>query len=281
MDNKKVWYVTGASKGLGLALVKKLIANNYKVAATSRNLEELQQAVGKVSKEQFLGLQVDLTNQESVANSIKEAQQIFGKIDVVLNNAGYGIGGSIEELSENEIQSSFAVNVFGPIHVIQSVLPYMRRQQSGHIINISSIAGFAPHIGWSIYAATKYSIMGLSEALAEDVKSLGIKVTVVAPGGFRTQFNKKESLVLAANKIDDYKEVHESHDHFISSDGKQTGDPNKAADTFIEIAESSNPPVRLFLGSDAYQRASEKIDLLSQELEKNKKISAKTDFKIS
>lgn len=278
MESKKVWYVTGASKGLGLALVKKLISKGYQVAATSRNVEELKQVTGIVPKERFLALQVDLTNPESVAKSIRDTQETFGRIDVVLNNAGYGIGGSVEELSEIQILASFNINVFGPIHVIQSVLPYMRSQQSGHIINISSIAGFAPHSGWSIYAATKYSIMGLSEALAEDVKSLGIKVTVVAPGGFRTDFNKKESLVLAANKIADYKAIHDSNNHFVSSDGKQAGDPNKAADVFIEIAESSNPPVRLFLGSDAYQRATEKIELLSEELIANKNISSKTDF---
>ncbi|BBB90636.1 MAG TPA: SDR family oxidoreductase [Methylomusa anaerophila] len=278
MESKKVWYVTGASKGLGLALVKKLITNGYKVAATSRNLEELKQAVGDVAKDQFLPLQVDLTSHQSITQSINETQQTFGTVDVVLNNAGYGIGGAVEELSDSEILSSFNVNVFGPIHVIQSVLPVMRKQKSGHIINISSIAGFAPHTGWSIYAATKYSIMGLSEVLADDVKSLGIKVTVVAPGGFRTQFNKKDSLVLAANKIDDYKDVHEACNRFVSFDGKQLGDPDKAADVFIELVESPNPPVRLFLGSDAYQRALEKIGFLTRELEQNKYISPKTDF---
>lgn len=154
----------------------------------------------------------------------------------------------------------------------------MRKQHSGHIINISSIAGFAPHIGWSIYAATKYSIMGLSEVLADDVKALGIKVTVVAPGGFRTQFNKEDSIVLSKNKIDDYKEIHESCNNFVASDGKQLGNPDQAADVFVEIVESPNSPVRLFLGSDAYERAEEKIEFLREELEANKNISVKTDF---
>lgn len=278
MENNKVWYVTGASKGLGLSLVKKLLENGYKVVATSRNKEELIQSVGLDQEKRFLPLQVDLTSQESVFESIKAAKDRFGRIDVAVNNAGYGIGGAVEELSKDEILSSFNINVFAPIYVIQGVLPYMREQKSGHIINISSIAGFAPHIGWSIYAATKYSLMGLSEVLADDVQELGIKVTVVAPGGFRTQFNKPDSLALSKNKIDEYKIVHESHRNFISFDGKQLGNPDKAADEFIKITESENPPIRLFLGSDAYQRALEKIDFLREELEENKNISIKTDF---
>lgn len=150
MLDQKVWYVTGASKGLGLALVKKLLSNNYRVAATSRNLEELKRAVGQVHEGRFLPLQVDLKSSESIDQSVKLAYEYFGQIDVAVNNAGYGIGGAIEELSEQGIMSNFEVNVFGSIYVIQSVLPYMRAKRYGHIINISSIAGVAPHTGWSI-----------------------------------------------------------------------------------------------------------------------------------
>lgn len=278
MDNKKVWYITGASKGLGLALVKKLLDRGYRVAATSRHIEELKQAVDVNTEGQFLPLQVDLTTLDSIVESMKQTHEIFGQIDVVVNNAGYGIGGAIEELSEEEILANFEVNVFGTIRVIKSVLPYMRKQQSGHILNISSIAGFAPHMGWSIYAATKFAVMGLSEVLAYDVQSLGIKVTTIAPGGFRTDFNTQESLVLAAHPIDDYSELHAGHDQFIASDGQQLGDPERGAEVFIEIVESSNPPSQLFMGSDAYQRASEKLEQLREELEMNKSISLKSDF---
>ncbi|WP_340022944.1 SDR family oxidoreductase [Paenibacillus sp. FSL K6-1096] len=197
MQQTKVWYVTGASKGLGLSLVRKLIKRGYRVAATSRNIEDLKQAVGEVPEGQFLPLAVDLTQAVSVQSSVSKAYEQFGQIDVAVNNAGYGIGGAVEELSQKEIISNFEVNVFGPIHVIQSVLPYMRKERSGHIFNIASIAGFAPHMGWSVYAATKFSLMGLTEVLAQDVASLGIKVTAVAPGGFRTQFNKADTLVLS------------------------------------------------------------------------------------
>lgn len=278
MQQAKVWYVTGASKGLGLSLVRKLIKSGYRVAATSRRIEELKQAVGETSEGQFLPLAVDLTQADSIQQSMKKTYETFGQIDVVVNNAGYGIGGAIEELSEKEIMASFEVNVFGPINVIQSVLPYMRKQRSGHIFNIASIAGFAPHMGWSVYAATKFSLMGLTEVLAQDVKHLGIKVTAVAPGGFRTHFNKADSLVLSANKIEDYSEIHSGHNQFVSTDGKQLGDPEKAAEVFMNLAESPNLPVQLFLGSDAYQRASERLVQLHENLEANKSISVQTDF---
>lgn len=278
MSHDKVWYVTGASKGLGLSLVRKLIELGYRVAATSRNIEDLKQAVGEAPEGQFLPLAVDLTQADSIKASVNKTYEQFGQIDVAVNNAGYGIGGAIEELSEKEIMANFEVNVFGPINVIQSVLPYMRKQRSGHIFNIASIAGFAPHMGWSVYAATKFSLMGLTEVLAQDVHSLGIKVTAVAPGGFRTEFNKSNSLVLSSSKIEDYGELHAGHKQFVAQDGKQLGDPEKAAEVFIDLAKSPNPPVQLFIGSDAYRRASEKLDQLREELEAYKDISFRTDF---
>lgn len=277
MPDQKVWYVTGTSKGLGLALVKKLLESDYRVAATSRNLEELKKAVGEVSEERFLPLQVDLKNINSIAQSIKLAYEHFGQIDVAVNNAGYGIGGAIEELSEQEIRASFEVNVFGSIFVIQNVLPYMRAKRYGHIINISSIAGLAPHTGWSIYAATKSAIIGMSDALAQDVKSMGIKVTFVAPGGFRTEFNTAESLVVSDLKIADYLPLHEEIKKFIANHGNQLGDPEKAAEVFIELVESDNPPTSLFLGSDSYQRANQKLNKLLEDLQVYKILSEQTD----
>ncbi|WP_341419282.1 SDR family NAD(P)-dependent oxidoreductase [Paenibacillus filicis] len=162
-----------------------------------------------------------MKNSASIAQSMELAYEHFGQIDVAVNNAGYGIGGAIEELSEQDILASFEVNVFGSIYVIQSVLPYMRKKRYGHIINISSIAGLAPHTGWSIYAATKSALIGLSDALAQDVKSMGIHVTVVAPGGFRTEFNTAESLVVADHKIADYFSLHDEIKKFEAKHGKQ------------------------------------------------------------
>lgn len=277
MENKKVWLVTGASKGLGLTLVNKLLATGYKVAATSRDIEALKEAVNN-SSVNFLPLEVDLTNPISVENAIQITNETFGRLDVIVNNAGYGIGGAIEELSQEEILQSFNVNVFGTINVIEKAMPYLRAQRSGYFINVSSIAGFAPAIGWSIYSAAKHAIVGLSEVLAEDVKSLGIKVTVVAPGAFRTQFLSEDSLVMSKNKIEGYREIRESHARYDAMNGKQLGDPEKAAQVFIDLAESDDPPVRLYLGSDAYKRASNKIETISSDLEKWKDVSLSTDF---
>lgn len=277
MENKKVWLVTGASKGLGLTLVNKLLATDYKVAATTRDLNALKEAVNNTSAN-FLPLEVDLTNPISVEKAIQITNETFGRLDVIVNNAGYGIGGAIEELSQEEILQSFNVNVFGTINVIEKAMPYLRAQRSGYFINVSSIAGFAPAIGWSIYSAAKHAIVGLSEVLAEDVKSLGIKVTVVAPGAFRTQFLSEDSLVMSKNKIEDYREIRESHARYDAMNGKQLGDPEKAAQVFIDLAESEDPPVRLYLGSDAYKRASSKIETISSDLEKWKDVSLSTDF---
>lgn len=278
MDTKKVWFVTGASKGLGLSLVKKLIENGYKVAATSRKSHSLIDGVGNFNEQQFLPLEVDLTSEESINSAISRTVAHFGKIDVLVNNAGYGIGGAVEELNQEEIKGSFDINVMATIKTTQSVMHYFRKQKSGNIINISSIAGFAPGIGWAMYAATKYAVMGISEVMAEDVKELGVKVTVVAPGAFRTDFLEDSSLVFAERKIEGYNAIRASHEKYAAMNGMQIGNPVKLAQVFIDLAENPNPPVRLYVGSDAYNRAKEKINLLSEELENNKDISFYTDF---
>jgi NAD(P)-dependent dehydrogenase (short-subunit alcohol dehydrogenase family) len=277
---KKVWYITGASKGLGLALVKRLLQEGHRVAATSRSVESLRDAVGEVNTKAFLPIQVDLSDSASIDGSIQQTVEAFGRIDVAVNNAGFGIGGSVEELSEKEYIDSFGINVFASIKVIKSVLPYMRKQRTGHIINISSIAGFAPATGWAMYAATKYALMGLSEVLADDVRELGIKVTVVAPGAFRTDFLNEKSLVLSETKIDDYQAISQSHARYLAMSGQQAGDPDKAADVFIKLADMPEPPVRFFMGTDAYNRATQKIDVLTSELEQWKALSFSTDFKV-
>ncbi|PQA58348.1 oxidoreductase [Siphonobacter curvatus] len=274
---EKVWFVTGASKGLGLSLVKKLIATGQRVAATSRHAEALSEAVG-TSSDQFLPLQVDLANEASVREAVQKTQETFGTLDVIVNNAGYGIGGSIEELTDAETRTSFDVNVFGTLNVIRAVMPYLRQQRSGHIINIASIAGFAANTGWAIYGASKFAVVGLSEVLAEDVKEFGIKVTVLEPGAFRTQFLTKESLVFAQNPIEDYQAIRNSHAKYAAMDGVQQGDPERAADVMLELAAMEQPPVRLFMGSDAYRRALQKLEIVRQDLETYQNLSFATDF---
>lgn len=277
MSSKKVWFITGASKGLGLSLVKQLLAAGESVAATSRGVKELVAAIGETSAD-FLPLQVDLTDEQSVAVGIQKAEETFGRIDVVVNNAGYGIGGSIEELTDEETRLSFDVNVFGTLNVIRNVLPYMRKRRAGHIINISSIAGFTANTGWAIYAGTKYALTGITEVLADDVKEFGIKTTVVAPGAFRTSFLSAGSITLARHPIADYTAIRASHNRYLQMDGQQVGDPEKAAAVLRAVAEEAEPPLYLLLGTDAYERAMKKIDLLTSTFKAKEVMTRSTDF---
>lgn len=277
MSKKKVWFITGASKGLGLSLVKQLLATGHQVAATSRNAEELVKAAGG-SNAQLLSLQTDLASATSVEQSINRTIDTFGRIDVIINNAGYGIGGSVEELSDEETRASFDINVFGTLNVIRSAMPHLRAQGAGHIINISSIAGIVAQTGWSIYAATKYAVVGLSEVLAADVKQFGINVTVVAPGAFRTQFLTQDSLSITRHPIAAYADVRAAHAKLLSMDGMQAGDPEKAAEAMIRITEEANPPLYLLLGSDALARATQKIDYLGKTFQEWEAVTKSTDF---
>lgn len=278
MKTNKVWYVTGASKGLGLSLVKRLLSEGYRVAATSRKVSELDKEIG--ANANFLSLAVDISNEGSVRESIAATIKKFGTIDVVVNNAGYGQLGTLEETSDTEARENFNVNVFGTLNVIRSVMAHFRAKKSGHIINISSIAGFLGGFpGWGIYNATKFAVAGLTEALAVEAKSQGVTATIVYPGYFKTNFLKKGSLLLAKNPISDYKEARELevvHDTKVI--GNQPGDPEKAAAAFIQLAESENPPLHLFLGSDSFGMAHSKIEALQKELATNETLSLSTDF---
>jgi len=277
MDKQQVWFITGASKGLGLSFVKQLLQAGHMVAATSRNAQDLANSVG-TSSSQFLPLRVNLADENSVAQALEQTVKTFGRLDVVVNNAGYGIGGSVEEVTDAEVRQAFDVNVFGTINVIRKALPYLRKQRSGHIINISSIAGITGGTGWSIYTAAKHAIVGLSEVLAADVQELGIKVTVVAPGAFRTSFLTPESLAITDNYIEDYTAVHATHDKFRKMDGQQAGDPEKAVAEMIRITTVPNPPLYFLLGTDAYNRAMNKLEILGKEYKAWEAVSKSTDF---
>ncbi|WDF78688.1 SDR family oxidoreductase [Mucilaginibacter sp. KACC 22773] len=279
MNTSKVWYVTGASQGLGLTLVKKLLDRGYRVAASSRDARALSQSVGLVDKERFLALAVDLNNPDCIDESIQQTLGAFGRIDVVVNNAGYGMAGTVEEIAEQEIRNIFNVNVLATINVVRAVLPVMRSQKSGYIINIGSVAGFVGAPGWSVYSATKAAVAAFSEVIALDVREFGIKVTVAEPSGFRTGFLTKNSLCLTVSKIEGYEAVRNTQDRYLSMNGQQAGDPDRAAEIFIELAETPQPPMHLFLGNDAYNRASEKLAAMSSELEQWKSTTIAADFK--
>jgi len=277
-SNQKVWFITGASKGLGLRLVNKLLSEGYKVAATSRSLSDLEKAVGNHTN--FLPLAVDILNEQSVAEAVNKTIDKFGSLDVVVNNAGYGLVGALEELSDAESRQNFDVNVFGSLNVIRQALPQLRKQKSGHIFNIASIGGFTGNFpGFGIYCATKFAVHGFTESLSAEVAGFGIHTTVVSPGYFRTNFLEGSSLATPKNAIEEYKvvrDVQAAHENDINNN--QPGDPDKAASVMIEVASMAQPPLHLFLGPDSYNLAELKIQAVQKDLEAVRKIATATNF---
>lgn len=278
MDKNKTWLVTGASQGLGLSLVKQLLEQGHQVAAISRSEAALRKAVG-FTNGHFLPLQAAVTDEAAVGRAVDAAIAQFGSIDVVVNNAGYGLGGSIEELTDKETRANFDVNVFGTLNVIRKVMPYLRAQKKGHIFNIASIGGYASSAGaWSIYAATKFAVFGFSESLATDVKPFGIKVTIVAPGAFRTNFLSPESLTLPQHPLEAYQTVRDTHKQYQQWDQNQPGDPGKASAAIIRMSEEQEPALYFFLGKDAFQRAIKKNEAVIHDLTKWEELTVSTDF---
>jgi short-subunit dehydrogenase len=202
----------------------------------------------------------------------------FGRIDVVVNNAGYGMTGTVEETTEEDIRKIFDVNVLASIDVVKSILPVMRMQRSGYIINMGSVAGFVGAPGWSVYSATKAALAAFSEVLALDVKEFGIKVTVVEPSGFRTGFLTENSLAYTESRIDGYQAVKDTAKRYLAANGQQPGDPERASEIFIELAENEEPPLHLYLGQDAYNRASRKLAAMSAEIEEWKSTTISADY---
>lgn len=278
MNNSKVWYVTGASQGLGLTLVSALLANGHRVAATSRDAHKLSLVIGVVDNERFLPLVVDLNNPDCIDDSIEKTIKAFGRIDVLVNNAGYGLTATVEETTEQQVKDIFSINVTATIETVKHILPYMRAQRSGHIINIGSVAGFVGAPGWAIYSASKAAVAAFSEVLAKDVKEFGIKVTVVEPSGFRTGFLQQTSLVVTKPEIEGYKIVRHVQQQYLSSDGQQKGNPDRAAVMLMALVNAPEPPIHLFLGQDAYLRAAEKLKEMSTELEQWKALTISADY---
>ena len=279
MEKQQVWFITGASKGFGLELVKQLRQQGHRVAATSRNVAELRQAAGPEAAD-FLPLAVELASEASVGEALAATVAQFGRIDVVANNAGYGQLGSLEELTDAEARANFEVNVFGTLNVVRQALPQLRQQQSGHILNFSSIAGIMGNFpGWGIYCATKFAVEGLSESLAAEVAPFGVKVTLVEPGYFRTNFLESGSLRTAENKLDAYTLVRESEAaHTQQIKGNQPGDPVKAVAAIIAVAAAPNPPLHLLLGQDAYDIANAKMQAMQDDMAQWKHVTVATGF---
>lgn len=276
MSNQKVWFITGASKGLGLALAKLALSNGDKVVATSRSIKELEEQISQPD-ENFLPLKVDLTSDKDVRHAIERSIAYFGKLDVIVNNAGYSLVGSMEEMSDQEFRATLDVNLFGTVNVIRNVMPSLRTQNSGHIINISSNAGYVGFANATSYNAAKFAVVGLSEGLAQEVSAFGIKVTLVAPGQFRTSFMEKGSMMYTKNRIDVYG-LDKAEETWSSFSGQQIGDPEKLVRILTEVAAMENPPVRLLLGPDTYHLLKEHREKEATEFELWKHLTLSTNF---
>ncbi|MBD2410505.1 short-chain dehydrogenase/reductase [Nostoc calcicola FACHB-389] len=282
INKTRVWFITGSSKGLGRALAETVLQRGETVVLTARNPKLIEDLAASFP-EHTLAVQLDVTKPEEVREAVKQAIAKFGRIDVLVNNAGYGILGAIEEVSNEEVRRQFETNFFGVLEVLRTVLPFMRQQGSGHIINISSVGGFVGYAGTGIYNGTKFAIEGISEALAQEVTPLGIKITIVEPGAFRTDFVTR-SLVIADIEINDYEpvigEMRQGARDILDQklEFQEPGDPKKAALAIIQAVDSDNPPLRLVLGEDAIYAINTKLELVKAELDAWKEVSVNTAF---
>jgi NAD(P)-dependent dehydrogenase (short-subunit alcohol dehydrogenase family) len=269
------WLITGCSSGLGRSFAEQVLKSGYSAVVTSRNVKDVQD-IANAFPETALALSLDVSDRNQIAEVIKQAEKRFGKIDVLINNAGYGFRGAVEEASEEEMRRIFDTNFFGTVNVIQAVLPGMRKHKSGTIMNLSSIGGRFGPVGSGYYSATKFAIEGMSDALRKEVGPLGIRVIVVEPGAFRTDFGGR-SLTTSKKVIEDYQPTVGPR-RTEPSDGKQPGDPKKAAQVLINIYEGTEVPFRLLLGSDAIKIIRAELDTQLEELEAWEKVSTTTNF---
>ena len=269
----KVWFITGASSGLGLELARAALKRGDFVVATSRAVTSV---LG--DHDNLLSVRLDVTDEAQAVAAAKAAVERFGRIDVLVNNAGYGLLGGVEEASGKEVEQQFATNVFGLLNVARAVLPHMRRAGRGHVVNISAIAGYFAFPGWGIYSATKFAVEGLTEAMAIELAPLGIHATVVEPGFFRTNFLDPRSLVTTALSLPDYaKTVGEMRAAMASVNHRQPGDPEKLSRALLKLVDSDKPPLRLPLGTDTVARIAEKHRLVEAELKSWLDVAKSTD----
>jgi NAD(P)-dependent dehydrogenase (short-subunit alcohol dehydrogenase family) len=266
MTSKKVWFITGASSGIGQALVQALHNTEHIVVATFRQASQVA-AFNNENGSNSLAVLMDITNTTQIKDALAQAISTYGKIDVLVNNAGYGLAGAIEETSMQEARNIFEANFFGTLQVTQLALPILRKQQSGHIIQVSSHGGFKAFPGFGMYNATKFAVEGFSEALAAEVAPLGIKVSIVEPGPFRTNF-AGSSFLHTGSTIDDYNATAGTFKTKMQAvHGNQEGNPAKAAEAIIHLAEQSNPSLRMPLGKIALLSLQAKLDSVKQDME--------------
>lgn len=269
------WFITGISRGFGRALAEAALARGDLVIGTTRDGNPGIAA----SRGTLHVLPLEVGDTAAVESTVAKVFELAGSLDVIVNNAGYGLLGAIENASDAEVARLFDVNVFGTFRVIRSALPKLREQGRGHIINITSIAGRAPMAGSGLYAATKSAVEALSQSLAQEVGPLGIKVTVVAPGAFRTDFLSEHSIRKSALVSDGYaNSVGRVLNYLAAIAGKQPGDPARAVEALLTVVDAEQPPLHLLLGSDALRRAREKLDALIEEMDRWEEVTRGTEF---
>jgi NAD(P)-dependent dehydrogenase (short-subunit alcohol dehydrogenase family) len=273
----KVWFITGCSTGFGRELAKEVLASGYRAAVAARNTDDVKD-ITDAYPNTAIPVKLDVTKADDISAAITQITEKFGQIDVLVNNAGIGYFGAIEESEEEEVRRMFEINFFGLANVTKAVLPLLRKQRSGHILNVASIGGLVGFPAVGFYNATKFAVDGYSESLSKELAPLGVKVTVIAPSGFRTDWAGR-----SANNskivIDDYKETAEANKNSIRGySGNQPGDPVRAAKAMIKAVESKNPPLRLLLGEAALKGARNKIELLKKDFDTWEETTVGADF---
>jgi len=272
-----VWFITGCSSGFGRELAKLVLDRGYRAVITARDPRTIQDLAADRDG-RALALKLDVTNKAEVADAVKTAQSTFGSIDVLVNNAGYGYVGAIEESEEDEVRAMVDTNFFGLARMIRAVLPEMRKRRRGFIVNISSNGGLQAFPGFGYYNSTKFAVEGLSEALEKEVAPLGIKVLLVEPGPFRTDWAGR-SLKRTKERIPEYAETAGAPlERLISGSGKQVGDPVRAGEVIIKAVESENMPLHLVLGKVAVETARSKIELLRRDVDAWEEIALSADY---
>lgn len=273
----KVWFITGCSTGFGRELAALVLKLGYKAGVASRDIKDVKDIVNDYP-ESALAVTLDVTKGDEIKLAVEHVEQKFGRIDVLVNNAGIGYFGAIEESEEEEVRRMFEINFFGLANVTRAVLPGMRKRHSGHIVNIASIGGLVAFPAVGFYNATKFAVVGYSEALAKETEHLGIKVTIIAPSGFRTDWagrSARNSKVI----IEDYAPTAGTNKNNIRGySGKQPGDPKRAAAAIVNVVESANPPLRLLLGAAALKGARNKLEQLKKDFDTWEETTVNADF---
>jgi NAD(P)-dependent dehydrogenase (short-subunit alcohol dehydrogenase family) len=276
-NTARTWFITGASTGFGRLLAEELLKRGERVAATARDsakVQDLQTQYPDIAR----AFPLDVTEPAEIEEAARQAIAAFGRIDVLVNNAGYGVNGAIEEVSEEEFEPMFQTNVYGLIRTTRAFLPQFRQQRSGHIFNFSSIGGLIGTAGWGFYNTTKFAVEGFSEALAAEMEPLGVHVTVIEPGPFRTDFLGRSGK-LAQRELPEYANTAgKAREYLRTQAGKQPGDPQKAVEAVIAVADSPNPPLHLILGKIALTRFRDKLSLWQKEIAAWEGVTAGADY---